>query len=438
MDNNDFIKNFSFIHNDYIIIYSDNNLINYVKTMKENNNIIFIQFLLNNEEKKNNINEYYTEIYPDSYIEELLIKNCKYIIYLSTINRSNFLLDYINKYNKYIIYKESEITYIDNDIFLNEINIKNNLNEFSLIYLNLLNNNTDKKSLEKNINYTLIKNSKINEVDKINILTFYKKTDINILNIIQKKCILENLKNNNVSKIFILGDNLNDELKDILEINQPENEKLVLNEFNKNISYKDLIEFLNNNLRDKIVCIIRSDLVLPNQDELNNIEIDIISSNNEIIAISRIDRLINGNLVKSDKLNKILYSTEQDAWIFRSPLKSNFLDSLDNVFFYDKYSELYFNQYLKMNDYNIINNTNKYKIIRILHENNVDTRLLLNNDIKINNINDIFLLPDNNSFDKIPISDLLKFCNLDDNDIYEIKCSLFNKYLKNKIITELI
>jgi len=49
MDNNDFIKNFSFIHNDYIIIYSDNNLINYVKTMKENNNIIFIQFLLNNE-----------------------------------------------------------------------------------------------------------------------------------------------------------------------------------------------------------------------------------------------------------------------------------------------------------------------------------------------------------------------------------------------------
>jgi len=321
---------------------------------------------------------------------------------------------------------------------LNEINIKNNLNEFSLIYLNLLNNNTDKKSLEKNINYTLIKNSKINEVDKINILTFYKKTDINILNIIQKKCILENLKNNNVSKIFILGDNLNDELKDILEINQPENEKLVLNEFNKNISYKDLIEFLNNNLRDKIVCIIRSDLVLPNQDELNNIEIDIISSNNEIIAISRIDRLINGNLVKSDKLNKILYSTEQDAWIFRSPLKSNFLDSLDNVFFYDKYSELYFNQYLKMNDYNIINNTNKYKIIRILHENNVDTRLLLNNDIKINNINDIFLLPDNNSFDKIPISDLLKFCNLDDNDIYEIKCSLFNKYLKNKIITELI
>jgi hypothetical protein len=436
MDNNDFIKNFSFIHNDYIIIYSDNNLINYVKTMKGNNNIIFIQFLLNNEEKKNT--NHIIEIYPDSYIEELLIEKCKFIIYLSTINRSNFLLEYINKYNKYIVYKENEITYIDDDAFLNEINIKTNLNEFSSIYLNLLNNNIDKKSFEKNINYKLIKNIKKIEVDKINILTFYKKTDINILNIIQKKCILENLKNNNVSKIFILGHDLHNELKDILEINQSENKKLVLNEFNKNISYKDLIEFLNNNLTDKIVCIIRSDLVLPNQDELDNIEIDIISSNNEIIAISRIDRLINGNLVKSDKLNKILYSTEQDAWILRSPLKSTFLDSLDNIFFYDKYSELYFNQYLKINNYNIINNTNKYKIIRILHENNIDTRLLLNNDIKINNTNDIFLLPDNNSFDKIPINDLLKFCNLDENDIYEIKCSLFNKYLKNKIITELI
>lgn len=432
--NNDFIKDFSFIHNKYIIIYCDNNLLNYVEAyIKENTNIIFIKFLLNTEERNNgNI----IEIYPDSYIEEILIQNCMCIIYLSKINRSKYLIDYIIKYNKYIVYKVNDIIDI-NDVYLNEINIKNNINDFSSIYLNL-DNNASNKNFEKNINYTLIKNIKKNEIDKINILTFYKKTDINILNIIQKKCILENLKNKNVSKIFILGNNLHKELGDILEINQPENIKLVLNDFNENVSYKDLIEFSNINLINKFVCIIRSDIILPNQDELDNIDIDMFSSKDEIIAISRIDRLLNGTLVKSDKLNKILYSTEQDAWIFRSPIKTNLLNSLNDIFFYDKYSELYFNNYLLLNNYKIINNTNKYKIIRILHENNIDTRLLLNTEIKINNTNNIFLLPDNNSFDKVPIADLLKFCNVSENDIYEIKCSIFNKYLKNKIITELI
>ena len=71
-----------------------------------------------------------------------------------------------------------------------------------------------------------------------------------------------------------------------------------------------------------------------------------------------------------------------------------------------KKNKLYFNKILKSNGFNIINNTKKYKIIRVLYENIIDNRTLINNDIKINNTDNVFLLPDNESFDKISIDQL--------------------------------
>ena len=104
--------------------------------------------------------------------------------------------------------------------------------------------------------------------------------------------------------------------------------------------------------------------------------------------------------------------------------------------FYDKYSELYFNNILKDEGYNVINNTKKYKIIRLLYENNIENRHLLNIDdtehIK-NNLEKICLLPDNNSVDKISIDQILSSCKLDEREMYYIKCELINKYFKNKI-----
>ena len=187
---------------------------------------------------------------------------------------------------------------------------------------------------------------------------------------------------------------------------------------------------------------LRSDIVLPNQQSLDELDLEFYESPNEIYAISRIERLINGMFVKSDKLNKILFSTEQDGWIFKSPLNIN-LEKLEFIYFYNKYSELYFNYLLKNSNYNIINNTNKFKIIRILYENNIEHRILIDNiensaenNIK-NNANNIFLLPDNNSFDKISIENLINSLNLDDKEIYNLKCELFNKYFKNKIINDI-
>lgn len=485
MDENEFFQELYYNYleyNKYIIIYIDNNLeinndyYNILKIINKNSSIKIVRFLLNNEDKNTNKdiledslenNLLINEIYPDSYIEDILIKNCLFIIYLSLIIRSNQLIELVIKYNKLIIY---DINIIDSYILSNIENIlqnnikividdfiKNyNINEINenlkdnglnkICNSNNSNNNNQINKTEiisypikniKNIKYTINKLSIVNNT-KINIVTFFKNSDFKILNVIQKKCIIENLKNNNIDKLIIIGKNLQEELNNI----NNENKNIIFIEYPDNLSYSTLIKLINEKLNDEIVCILRSDIVLPNQQSLNELDIDFYENKNEIYSVSRIERLINGIFVKSEKLNKILFSTEQDAWIFKAPLKIDY-NKLENIYFYNKYSELYFNYILKINNYNLINNTNKFKIIRILYENNIENRILIENN-KMNDSsngsiypNNIFLLPDNNSIDKISIENLINSLKLDDKEIYNIKCDLFNKYFKNRIISDL-
>jgi hypothetical protein len=248
---------------------------------------------------------------------------------------------------------------------------------------------------------------------------------------------------------MIVGDNIQEEFKNIAETNSVNNfgNMMFYQSSENDSSFGDLINISNKLFSDKIICIIRSDIILLNQSNLNDIEIDLISDENQVFALSRTERLINGNLVKCDKLNRILYSTEQDAWIFKAPLNLNNAD-LNNLYFYNKYSHLFFNKILKNNNYNIINNSKKYKIIRILHENNLDSRLLFDNNInnninnsneniKIKDLDSIYLLPDNEILDKISFEQLVKLAQIDENELYKIKCSIFDKYLKNKIFNNL-
>lgn len=159
-----------------------------------------------------------------------------------------------------------------------------------------------------------------------------------------------------------------------------------------------------------------------------------------VYTISRLDRLLNGNLIKYNKLNNILFSTEQDAWIFKSPLYID-SDNINDLSLNDKYSELYFNNILKKNNYNLFNYTDKFRIIRILHENILDSRPLLTNNIDKTRLmemeNTINLVPDN-SINNVSIDSMINMFNIDANELYLIKCELFNKYYKNKLLNELL
>ena len=444
MDKLEFENQYSLNLNKYIVLYSDDDSINdNLYIINDKYVIKIVKFLLNSEDK---INNKLIEIYPDNYSENLLIKNSLCVLYLSNIKRSENIISILEEHNKYIIFKESlkddivqKIKTIDSFINSNnddkvEINIRQSIDNFKVIYNNIKNNDLLIKS--QNIKIENNKVQKIFEKDGIHIITFFKNSDTKILNVIQKKCIFENIKNKNVKELLVVGKDLEPEFSDLIK--NVTDKKIILHEFDNknNISFKDLLNISDKIFDKKIICLVRSDIVLPNQNELEDLDVDFEENKREIYSMSRVERLVSGHFVRSEKLNKILCSTEQDGWLFKSPLNID-VNMLENVYFYDKYSELFFNQVLKLNNYIMINNTNKFKIIRILYDNNINERLLLNSSPQTVDLNNLFLLPDNDNIDKIPIDKLLKFFNLNEKEVYLLKCELFNKYLKTKIMSEL-
>ena len=433
------------MENNYVILYSNNTKefdIKLSKNIKDNYNISIIKFLFNNEQKINDNN--LEEVYVDISIEEILIIKSFCVISISNTIKSKKILDLLKNYNKYIIFNCDKI-FDELNLFLkyfnnNDSSSLNNIINYSISNFeefynkNNYNNNYNNNKVNKNIKLEYTKILKYYENEKMNILTYYKNFDNNIINIIQKKCIIENLKNKYINKVIVITNNDNViHLKDILDNQYSKNLIIEKSTYNDE-SYKDIFEIINKKYNNHIFCILRSDIVLPNQDSLGDILMEFEDNKNKIYCISRIERLINGVLIKYDKLNKIFYSTEQDAWIFKSPLNIN-LDYFNNIYFYEKFSELALNNILKNNNYKIINDSNKYKILRILTDNNIKNRHILNiSDKRKTTIDNLLLLPDNDSFNKVSVEQLVQIINLDEKELYSLKCEIFNKYLKKNII----
>lgn len=468
------------INSNYILVYSDDNKIIDILI---NLNLNIIKILDINENKYYNFNEnnLIKEYYNDIFIEYDLIKNADLIIYHSEFKKSNIIINSIQEFNKIIIFNNNinNLLY-DIKLFLKKFNennyindeiINDNISNFIIHYNNL---NTLKyksiKDCKNNIKININKSLSNETIDECNtnivLITYYKNTNLDILKTIQKRSIIENLNNNEISIVVVIGTNIKNELEDIqnsnikdslkyklklIEINndnnnEQENDKQIeiTNKKEKNsLNFYNILKFINNNYKNNIICLTRCDIIM-NKNNIDFIDIELELDEKKIYAISRLDRLINGNIIKSKKLETLLFSTEQDAWIFKSPL---LLDEynikiLEYFNFYDKYSHLYFNKILKDNDYKIINNTQKFKFIRVLTDLNIDNRPIINDniyeetysDILSDDIDDIYLIPSNEIIDNISVEYLIKTCNLNKNDIYELKCELFNKYLKNKII----
>ena len=81
----------------------------------------------------------------------------------------------------------------------------------------------------------------------------------------------------------------------------------------------------------------------------------------------------------------------------------------------------------------MINDTKKYRIIRLCYDNNIMARKLIKDNEKIDNINDMYLLPENIGLDNINVEHLIQMLRLTDADIYKIKTEIINKYMKSKI-----
>ena len=414
----------------YILMFddsSDNNLY-YLKIFKEQYQLEIVKFLLNHEIKTHN--DKILEIYPDQHIEDIIIKNSLFVIYFSNIYRSQNLISILKELNKFIIFQkdklEDNLQFFFNNIEKNNI-IENSIKNFEIYSKSLLKNKINTSN--KNIKIAYTKVNKLYENDKINMITYFKNDSHNsILNILQKKCIIENSKNKFIKNIVVLGHNLNNEFNENNILNN-----IILHNLDENIhnlSFKTMFEIAYKYFNNKIICIIRSDNVLPNQTNLQDIELD--SKKNDLYCLSRIEHLINGTYTRSEKNVKVLNSCEQDAWILKLPIDIN-LNKFENIYFYDKYSELYVNHIFNFNGYNLINDALKYKILRLMYDNNINNRLLIND---VNNVEkeNIYLLPEYSLIENISIEQLIQSFNLNKTQLYSLKCELFNKYLKNKII----
>jgi hypothetical protein len=120
--------------------------------------------------------------------------------------------------------------------------------------------------------------------------------------------------------------------------------------------------------------------------------------------------------------------------MFKTPIELD-LNEMNNIYFYNKFSNLEVNNILVKNNYKLINDTKNYKIIRICIDNNINCRKIINNiNIKDIDKNNLYLLPENMLFDNFNLNNLSTILKMNDDDINDIKIYMLNKYVKNKIL----
>ena len=361
--------------------------------------------------------------------------------------KENDSIDFSNKNQENINYKIENYSKIDdenNDEYEIEeedsMNIYNNTDKN--IFINKYECNNDKKEYQKNLNILMQKTkNEINTITmedgKLHVITFFKEFEENdIMNSIQKKCIIENINNKDVKSIVIIGKNLEKYFSSI----NISNKDIILIEYDSiNISYSYLFNKAKELFNNKIVCIVKSDIIIPNQDSLENIEFLFLEKKNTILALSRFERMINGNIIKTQDLNSIFYATEHDAYIFKNSITNIDFSCMNNLYFYNQYSNLEVNKILINNNYKLLNDTKNYRILRLCIDNDANNRKLINNiDIKDINQENIYLLPENLIFDNYNLQHLSTVLKMDEEDINEIKVYMLSVLFRKKNYKKLI
>ncbi len=297
--------------------------------------------------------------------------------------------------------------------------------------------NKEEVNEEKRIQYIKSKDDKNEKIKNI-LYTYYVETDDGTTNDIQRGCILENARNKCIDKLYIYIDD-NDK-KDYL--NALLKDKLIQENYNKinfieneNSGFFNIIDVVNKSNKDHygdIIYILRSDTIIPYQESIENIYFDFID-NKKVYGISRVERNLNGNMYKDQTLSQFFYALSQDMYIYQSPLILD-KNKTDIINFYEEYSELIFNKVLENNEYEIYNDTEKYKLIRIL-VNDKERHIIKKIEVKKNEENEMGnkykYNPENSGLNSIPIEHFIK--QLDENEIFLVKQSIFNKFIMKKI-----
>ena len=135
------------------------------------------------------------------------------------------------------------------------------------------------------------------------VTTYYKSDNLERQKELDK-CLIKNIQNKYIKKIYLLNNYLYDLSFINQEIQKNKIEQIIIsNNTNYKLKYNDSIQFINENLYDEICILSNSDIYFDNS--LSKINNKII--NNSLLALLRYDEDINGNkqIFKRNKSYKV-------------------------------------------------------------------------------------------------------------------------------------
>ncbi len=427
-----------------IIICNNINLMNekvyeYIKNRE--NMITIVRYLKPNDEKYilDNTNLNFYQEYFDELNEEEFLKKTKYIINLEKDEIKESIQKLIEKYEiKIYIDKDNEWKEESYEQMINE-SYSENKERFKVWNENIMEQKKeetkiDKFTIQKEIETNIIK--KMDKSNKINLITYVRKVENEILYNLQFKCILENYKNPNVQNILVMGNNVETYFSTLI-YDKIDNKKIILvNDDDDNITFKDLFVLSNEIFSNKLVMLIRSDIILLNNSDWENLYMEFYIDTKKIFCLTRIERDILGRFVRQPPGTNLFGSTEQDGWIFKTPItlyQNNYNYLIEQNDFYEKFSELYMNKYMIENNYELINNINNYKIIRITPHQDLRIRDFIKPAKQPIMKEHFYFLPEKSLIDSLSMEQWLEICQVDEEEKYKWKMEIMNKSLKNKI-----
>lgn len=261
------------------------------------------------------------------------------------------------------------------------------------------------------INFELKRN--VREKKNINFFLFTVYYENNIFDEVLKR----NLKLDRLGKLIIFvpkgfEKKYEDEKIEILEIDDLED----INE----ITYYDIFNEIYKNYKGENCIVCRSDIFLLNNRNLEFLNV-YLEKNNFLCLSSILYNSENDNLSKNTQLMRSFYSTSQDCWIFNFDKEID-LSCLKEILFNVEENEIEFNYYLS-EYYDLLNDTETFKILLYQHENNDNLRK--NNDKELKNK---LLLPETTIMNKMNFENLLKYLKLNEKEIYKLKCKIITEY----------
>ena len=407
-----------------------------------NIDIILIIFI-----KKYNLNINYSLFYRINPIKTKTITQYNIIDYKKYISQSDIVIDMnpiLDNYKNLLYCISHNIPIITNKKY---VNIKNNnilftdINDIYKIFKH--------EKINKYINY-LLENNKISrddilleyKIDTVRNISYNikKKNNNNILNMyvclvdLNKEyrlsdyisCIKKNLNIEFLNKLYLFKiKNFNTDYLPNFILDHKKISIITVENYN----LVTIMRYINN-FNKNINCILNLDIYILNTENFVNCLTNVIKNKNIVYTLSRIEG-DNNKYWDHPKLKDLFYSLSQDLWLFYGKIKIEGIN--EDIILGNLWNDLLFNQTLLLNNYKIINIGRSIPVVHhdtyiMVNKNYIDPIRVINKRIDIS-IQKINLIPDQSSIKKCSIDELIRKLNIGDDDIYDIKKYILNKYV---------